>query len=124
MLSNDGWNLLLVQLFLLSAAGAGACFANLFDILKAVSNMTILPTFSSEYWVKLALGIIAGLLLAELIPVADAAAAAGSEAVLGSSSSFQKPLVALIGGFSASILYTILNRLTETLENLVAPKAK
>ena len=123
LLSNSGWNLLLVQLFLLSAAGAGACFANLFDILKAVNNMTIMPTFSSEYWVKLALGIIAGLLLSELIPLSDVAAAAGGNAAVGASDSFQKPVIALIGGFSSSILYTILNRLTETMENLFDSKS-
>ncbi len=98
----------------------GACFANLFDILKSVNAMTILPTFSSEYWVKLALGVIAGLLLAELIPITampvDGAAAKG--VVADGEGSMQKPVVALLGGFSASILYTILNWLTETMENL------
>jgi hypothetical protein len=124
MLRSSGCNLLLVQLFLLSAAGAGACFANLFDILKSVSSMTFLPTFASEYWVKLALGIIAGLLLAELIPVShvplDLASGASETAT---QNPMQKPLVALVGGFSANILYVILNRLTETVENLFAPKA-
>ncbi len=82
-----------------------------------------MPTFASEYWVKLALGIIAGLLLAELIPVSQVPIdLANGASETTTQSTMQKPLIALVGGFSASILYTILNRLTETLENLFGSK--
>ena len=50
-------------------------------------------------------GLIAGIVLPELIPVQ------GDQAL-------SRPLLALLGGFSASVVYRLLSRLVDTLESL------
>lgn len=59
----------------------------------------------SSDWVRFNLGLIAGMVLAVLVPIDTG------------SKTFERPLLALLGGFSASVVYRILQRLVDTLES-------
>jgi hypothetical protein len=106
--TSSGMPLLLNELFLLTAGGLGAAFSSLFTASRYIKAGTYDPKHESTYWLRLILGLMAGLLLAALIPVGGA-----------DSSELSKPLLALLGGFSASVLYRILERLVQTVESLV-----
>jgi uncharacterized membrane protein len=58
--------------------------------------------------VRFILGLIAGVVLPALVPLGQSGG-----------SSFTKPLLALLGGFSAAVLYRILERLVLALESVV-----
>lgn len=109
---SSGVPLLLNEVFFPSAAAMGAAFAGLFLVSRYVANGTYDPTYESTYWLRFVLGLISGMVLASLIPVSE------------NSSTFSRPLLALLGGFSASVVYRILSRLVETLETLVAGDQK
>jgi hypothetical protein len=95
--------------FLLCAASIGASFSALFRINLYIAATTYDPKHDVSYWVQYGLGLIAGVLLATMIPISDAAGPAISRSVL-----------ALVGGFSASLLYRTLDRLSRSIESLVA----
>jgi hypothetical protein len=95
--------------FLLCAASIGASFSALFRINLYIAATTYDPKHDVSYWVQYGLGLIAGVLLATMIPISDAAGPGISRSVL-----------ALVGGFSASLLYRTLDRLSRSIEALVA----
>lgn len=103
--TSSGWKLLVNELFLLSAAGVGAAFTALFRANRYIANGTYDPKYESSYWVRFILGLIAGIVLPALVPIE-------------SSQTLTRPLLALLGGFSASVVYRILSRLVDTLESL------
>jgi len=118
---NSGWNLLPVLLFQLSAAAVGAAFYGLFRANAYVARGQFDNKFSASYWSRFVLGLIAGILLAELIPINVSAGTGASGADLSASDSAaisSKPLLALLGGFSADLVYSILSRLVETVKSL------
>lgn len=110
-LDSSGMPLLLNALFLLACAGLGASFATLFQAHRYVANATYDPQYDASYGARLILGIIAGLILVEMLPshIYDN----------GSMRSFGKPALAMLGGFSATAVHRLLHRLVETLETLV-----
>ena len=105
-----GWQLLSEELYLLTAAGVGATFAALFRVNRFVVEGTYDPKFTATYWTRIVLGVIAGMILATLIPIEP------SDRL----PELTKPTFAMLGGFSVGVVYSILNRLVETLESLVA----
>jgi hypothetical protein len=118
ILLGSGMPLLLNELFLLSAAALGASFSALFMANRYIQEGTFDPKFNISYWIRFVLGLIAGFILATLIDL-DALGKAG--ATVGgsdSSSAFARPLLAMIGGFSAAVVYRILSRLADTVESL------
>jgi hypothetical protein len=98
---DSGTDLLINELFLLSAAG----IANHY-----ISEGTYDPKYEASYWVRFVLGLIAGIVLASLIPIESSA---------NGGASFTKPFLALLGGFSAAVVFRILQRVVGTLESLV-----
>jgi len=105
--------LLLNELFLLAAAGLGASFAALFRANRYIARGKYDHRVNSCYWIQFVLGLIAGLVLAELVPLSNA-----------SLQNYAKPiLLALLGGFSATVVYHILERLLEAAESLVCGEA-
>ena len=203
---NQGIDLLLNLLFLMTAAGLGACFAALFQANRYIAEGTFDPKYESSYWIRFVLGLMAGLMLTQLIPmpegvkvipmpegvkeatedvvardaalnaVGEAAkavrdvttagakaavkaakdatktavenlskgekgpdvVAAGAQAAAdivkavkdapkqirigesgASAAVFARPTLAMLGGFSAALVYRILNRLIEAVESLV-----
>lgn len=103
--------LLLNLLFLLTAAGLGACFAGLFHANRYVADNTYDPKYEASYWVRVVLGLMAGIILAELIPLDFSGS--GTVQALG------KPVLALLGGFSAAAVYRIISKIVDSLESLV-----
>jgi len=113
LLSHYGWELLINEVFLLTAAAMGASFAGLYQANKNCVEGKYDPRYDSSYWVRFVLGLIAGLTLAELISVTPDS---NENLPLGSLS---KPLLAMLGGFSSDLVYRLLSRLVETVESLV-----
>jgi hypothetical protein len=103
----DGINLLTTMVFLLSAAGLGSTFQALFTAQAYVSNATYDPRYDASYWIRIGLGLVAGLLLSVLVPINS-----------GNAPTIAKPVLALLGGFSAGLVYRILQRLVDTVESL------
>ena len=107
--TSTGLDVLANELFFLAAGGIGAAFSALFTAYRYIAEGTYDPKYESSYWVRFILGLIAGVLLASLIPVGEGEGGAA----------LTKPLLALLGGFSAAVVYRILERLVETVESLV-----
>jgi len=107
LFESSGWSLLLKELFLLSAAGLGASFTALFKANRYIIEGTFDPKYESSYWIRFSLGFIAGMILATLIPIEKSLEA-----------DFGKPLLAMLGGFSADLVYRIISRVIESLESL------
>ncbi|HEU4581517.1 MAG TPA: hypothetical protein VFS67_24835 [Polyangiaceae bacterium] len=115
---------LFCQGFLLCAAGLGACFSALFEVNRYVGRGVYDPKYDASYWSRLVLGLMAGIMLAELVGPqflqgASAAGDAGKAAGTTASAAFAKPTLALLGGFSASVVYRILQKLVRAVESLV-----
>ena len=106
--TQSAWRSLWIALFYLSAAGLGAAFAGLFRANQSVSEGTFDSTHESSYWTMIVLGLIGGTLLAQILPTDFEG--------LGE---LTKPLLALLGGFSAPAVYSILDRLVQTVQALV-----
>ncbi|MGR9014059.1 MAG: hypothetical protein ACU83U_10485 [Gammaproteobacteria bacterium] len=99
-------------LFYIGAAGLGASFAALYKANDYISKGTYDPGYQTSYWIRFSLGIIAGLLLAVLISEQSIQ----SDGVL--SKGVARPLLAILGGFSADLLYAFLIRMVETFKSL------
>jgi hypothetical protein len=110
ILEIHGFPLLLNLLFLLTAAALGACFAALFQANRFIAEGTFDPKYESSYWIRVILGLIAGLLLSHMVPLTN-----DDISIL----SVTKPMLALLGGFSAAMVYRIIRRLIEAVESLV-----
>jgi len=113
VLADHGVELLLNLMFFLSAAALGSCFSNLFEANKYIVRGTYDPKYESSYWIRFVLGLIAGLMMAVLIPaslVTEQSPGIGFLTV---------PLLAMLGGFSASLFYRILNRAVTTIDTLL-----
>lgn len=117
ILNSSGFNLLLNLIFILSAAALGGCFSGLFQINKFINNGTYDPKYESSYWIRLLLGLIAGLMLAVIIPVST-----NIEFGDGKSTQLTIPLLAMLGGFSATLAYRILTRIVWAVESLFVGK--
>lgn len=106
--TTDGLPLLVNLAFFVSAASLGACFSALFQANEYIVSGVFDPKFETSYWIRLLVGIMAGLILASLIPL-DPKALNG----LG------KPTLSLLGGFSASLVHRILNLFVGAIEGIV-----
>jgi hypothetical protein len=104
-LKTSGLSALWDILYLLSAAGLGAAFAALFRGTREVKAATLEQRAEASYWALVVLGLIAGLLLAIVIPIPG-------------DKGLTKPLLALLGGFSARAVYQILERLVDAVVSL------
>ncbi|MCF6440850.1 hypothetical protein L1077_15540 [Pseudoalteromonas luteoviolacea] len=114
LFNSEGRVLLLNQLFLLCCAGLGASFACLYKSRNFIRLCNYDPKFDSTYWSMVIMGFMAGLMIAELIPTQDLTQ--GSSSSIGD---FHKPLAALLGGFSADVIYSVLSRLVEVINQLM-----
>ncbi len=109
ILNSSGWFLLINELFYLTSAALGASFSALFQANQYIVRGTFDPRYESSYWIRFALGLIAGIMLVELIPLNTEMEISG----------LARPTLAMLGGFSASVVYHILNRLIQSLETLI-----
>ncbi len=119
VLDSSGLNLLTNEVFWLASAGVGASFAMLFQVNEFIVNRSYDSRYESSYWIKFLIGVIAGFILVALIPLdgLEGAAAAGAEGA-SRAQALARPTLAMLGGFSASAVYRILNRLIGTVESV------
>ena len=116
----DGAKLAIKLLLIISSAGLGAGFAVLFDVWRDLKQYRFDPISESANWMQLGLGVIAGLVLSEIVSserVLSGASAAGDESMMLISG----PLLALVGGFSATILHLVLKNLVDAFKRALEP---
>ncbi len=107
-------------LFYFALAGIGASFQSLYDAYGYVRDGKYDPGYDSTYIIRIGLGLIAGLVLAQLVPQSWKDAPDGGLSAMA----VAKPLLALIGGFAAQLVHRILNRLVQTVDGLFRPEAR
>lgn len=112
----DSVHLLHVLVFLMSAAGLGACFNALSTAYWFIQAGTYDPRLDSSYWIRIVLGVIAGLLISQLVPLGGPEALDSQGNPTGGSATLGKPLLSLLGGYSASMVNSVLQRLVETVQ--------
>lgn len=115
--AQSGLTLLIVMIFYLTSASLGASFSNLFEANQYIVKNTFDPKYESSYWIRYVLGIIAGIMLAVLIPVPEGTEASDAQFAVAS-----RPVLAMLGGFSAALVYRILFRLVFAVEALFVGK--
>ncbi len=108
-----GTRQLVVMAFLLSAAGMGSTFQALFRALDYVQRATYDPVHDASYWIRVGLGLVAGLLLATLTPLGD-----GQEVSSSQAQGFGRPVLALLGGFSVQLVHRVLQRMVNAVQSL------
>jgi len=113
MMANDGMNLILNLGYLASVSGLGVLFSILKRVSASVINGTLIPEETMEYVAQIVLGIIAGLLMSEVI----AFYTTDPEAI----NLFNKSVLALIGGFSSEAIFSILQGLIDRVKAIFAP---
>jgi len=112
VLTHPAIALLLGEFYLLCAAGMGATFSALFEANRYIVNCTFDPRYKGYYWIKIVLGLTAGYILAHLIPLGEGSANLG------------KPTLAMLGGFSGTVVYDILSKLANSVESMVQGDAQ
>ena len=113
--TSSGWPLFVNEMFFISSAALGASFSSLFQASRAITNGTFRPEEESSYWVQFMLGILAGLLLSTVLNLADIA----PQDDAGAGMNFRAAALALVGGFSSSVVQKVLQRLIDALETVV-----
>ncbi|HEX9939805.1 MAG TPA: hypothetical protein VGB15_21910 [Longimicrobium sp.] len=104
--NDTGLDMMVNQLFWISAAGIGASFAMLMQVNGYIVKRTYDPKYEPTYWIKFILGLMAGFILVALLPEVSSA----------ESGAVTLPMLAMLGGFSASAVYRILAKLVESIE--------
>lgn len=97
--------------YVVLAAGLGVLFSQLFLINRQISRGRYDPTEDAAQITTIVMGLIAGVILAMLLPdVLNTSEAAAN---------FSPPLLALLGGFSAPAVYGVVSRLVDAVGTLV-----
>jgi hypothetical protein len=116
ILGQSGWEAIAVMSYLICCAGLGSCFTALYRLNNFVAKTTYDPRYDSTYWASILLGVIAGIFISELlfnIIFSTPDPSSMPSADLG------KPVLALMGGFSANMVYKVLQRLVDSMGSLV-----
>ncbi len=112
ILNGSGIKLLMNLILYVSAAGLGGVFACLYTVNRFVVQGTFDPMYVGSYWIRFFLGLISGLLLCIVV----------SENLVKDHAYLEpgifKVLTAILGGFSADLLFTFLNRFLEAFKSL------
>jgi hypothetical protein len=115
----SGFSLFIILSFYITSASLGAAFSNLFQANKHITNNTFDPKYENSYWIRFVLGVIAGFLLAVIIPMPEEFAADNKTTNI---EIFGRPLLAMLGGFSAALVYRILFRMVYAVESVFIGK--
>jgi hypothetical protein len=105
----SGLDSVYAMFLLMAAAALGASFHALFKANHYVVRGIFDPKYIPSYWIRLVLGIIAGFILAAIVPVE----------FTDPTMTLTRPILALLGGFSAQAVHEVLRRLVETVMSLV-----
>jgi hypothetical protein len=109
--NSDGLPLFINLVFFLSAAGLGGAFSSLYKANRYITDGTFDPNYHASYWIRFFLGLIAGLILAVVISDKAIQSDFLEPGVI-------RPLLAVLGGFSADLVYTFLYRMVESIKSL------
>jgi len=112
---SQGWPLLANELFWMAAAGIGASFALLRQVNDFIVARTYDPKYEPTYWIKFLLGVMAGFILAALLPGMFGESSTNPSS---GSAALAVPTLAMLGGFSASAVFRILTKMVESVENV------
>jgi len=104
------------QLAYLGAALLGASFSGLFTAYKFIQNRTFDPASGSSYMVRVVLGTVSGLILAN---IGSSLISPGGTQTTGALSALGPGTLALVGGYSADAVNLILQRIADTLVTTV-----
>ena len=115
--SSEGERLMYQLAFLISASALGASFSALYKVNQFIRNMTYDPNQSASYWIRFFLGIVSGLILSLVIEPNAIESTFLEPNII-------RPLLALLGGFSADLFYTFLTRMVETMKSLFEGSSK
>ncbi|MEO1091576.1 MAG: hypothetical protein AAFX81_13155 [Pseudomonadota bacterium] len=109
-------------LFYFALAGIGASFKCLYDAYQYVRQGKYDQRLDSTYYIRIGLGLIAGLMLAQVLNQFVETGTAESMAAENPGLLIGKPVLALLGGFSAEFVYRVLSRLIEAADSLFRPR--
>jgi hypothetical protein len=107
-LNSSGWGHMIRMFYILAAASIGVSFYSLFQAKMYMAEKMFESANEATFWIRYIQGIMAGSLLAIMIPIE-----------VSLKSDFGKPLLALIGGFSSDVVYQILNQLIDKVKSTV-----
>lgn len=113
IMSNHGLPLLLNIGYLASVSGLGVLFYLLKNVSKSIKEAILLPEESIEYMAQIVLGIIAGLILAEILSIYITDPT--------NINLFNKSVLALIGGFSSDAIFSILQGVIDRIKAIFIP---
>jgi len=111
---NNGIPLLLNLTFLCSISGLGVSFYLLKTVSTAIQKGTLVPEDAIYYTALIFLGVIAGIILSEIISLYTASNGVNL---------MNKSILALIGGFSSDAIFSILQSLITKVKQLFAVPA-
>ncbi|NQY31050.1 MAG: hypothetical protein HRT69_16485 [Flavobacteriaceae bacterium] len=109
IMENNGLSLLLNLTFLCSISGLGVAFYLLKNVSNSIQKGTLVPEDAIYYTALIFLGIIAGIILSEIISLYTTS----SDINL-----FNKSILALIGGFSSDAIFSVLQSLVTKVKQL------
>lgn len=118
VMNSSGLPLLLNLSYLGSVAGLGILFYLLKNVSTSLKNGTLLPEDSISYLSQIVLGIIAGLIMSEIMAtyVID---------LKSNVSMFNKSVLALVGGFSSDAIFSILQGVINKIKGVfIAPNSQ
>ncbi|MEP0264101.1 hypothetical protein [Dokdonia sp.] len=113
VMNNSGTSLLLNLAYLASVSGLGVVFYLLKNVSSAVKSGTLVPEDTIYYIALIVLGVIAGLIMSEILNLYTKDA--------DSINLFNKSVLALVGGFSSDAIFTVLQSLIDRLKSIFAP---
>jgi len=103
--------------FLMSVAGLGAAFSNLSTINRYIEQANYDPTFEGTYWVRVVLGLISGVVLAEILfdlAMKGGVTSSGQLAPAG-----ERVVLAFLGGFATAPVQRLLTNLSDAIGTLL-----
>jgi hypothetical protein len=114
LLALSGYPLLMVEIFLVSAASLGSCFANLQRINTVMSDGTYDPRVQSTYWTRWVMGVISGIVLSQLVYDFFLANSSDDPSIRAIPDAIGQPILALLGGYSVDFVHGVLKRAINT----------
>ncbi|MGG8495065.1 hypothetical protein ACQY1Q_01500 [Tenacibaculum sp. TC6] len=109
ILNNNGLSLLLNLTFLSSVSGLGVLFYLLKKVTDSIQNCTLVEEEFISYTAQILLGIIAGLIMSEIISFYSS----NPQDI----NLFSKSVLALIGGFSSDAIFSVLQGIIDRVKS-------
>ena len=114
LLQMKGLQLLVVEIFLLSAASLGSCFQNLQQISAYISSGTYDPKFQSTYWTRWVMGLISGIVFSQIIFELVVSIAGSNNGPRVMPAIVGQPVLALLGGYSVDVVHGVLSHIIDS----------